>query len=196
MHEIFFSFKRAHHASLRLSRPILAEFGLTPARFDALYKIQTADGMMQTELREALGVSRATVSRMLRSIEELGLISRKKLYDNLCNVVELTELGRHVMEKAIRTIIGSGVAQLAAESVSAWSRGAGMVRIQTRRLAAHLRWVRYALKDGATLSYESDTRTQYCLRRCLDSFYRDEPHSPVFSAEFDDNGGAINVAAI
>ena len=196
MHPIFFSFKRAHHASLRMTRPLLKGFGLTPARFDALYKIYSADGLMQFELCEALGVSRATVSRMLGSLEDLGLISRQKLYDNVTKVVELTKHGRSVIEGAIHSLIDSGVAQLAAESISAWSRIPNEIRKQTRQLASHLRWVCYALNDRAEFSYETDRRAEYVIRRCLQFFYENHPRSIVFSANVHGGGSSGRAASL
>lgn len=74
MHAIFFGLKRAHHGTLRITRRILAALGLTAARFDLLYAVKKATryGVNQSALRKVLGVSRATVSRMLASLEERG----------------------------------------------------------------------------------------------------------------------------
>ena len=77
VHNIFFGLKRAHHGTLRITRKLLAAFGLTAARFDLLYAVKKERrGILQSALRKVLGVSRATVSRMLASLEELGLVRR------------------------------------------------------------------------------------------------------------------------
>jgi hypothetical protein len=66
MHAIFFGLKRAHHGTLCITRSVLAAMGLTAARFDLLYAVMTSrEGLAQSALRKLLGVSRATVSRML-----------------------------------------------------------------------------------------------------------------------------------
>jgi DNA-binding MarR family transcriptional regulator len=49
--------------------------------------------MLQRDLRRVLGVAGATVSRMLKSLEELGLVERKPASDRRCRVVTLTSAG-------------------------------------------------------------------------------------------------------
>jgi DNA-binding MarR family transcriptional regulator len=119
MHAIFFGLKRAHHGTLRITRDILARMGLTAARFDMLYavKLRRKHGVLQSALRRALGVCRATVSRMLASLEELGLVTRKACpYDRRQRLVELTTLGRWRIAFAHRHLSRSGWAQLAVDS--------------------------------------------------------------------------------
>ena len=78
MNVIFFGLKRAYHGTLRVTREALAKLGLTPARFDLLYIVAKEGGtLLQRELQRALGVVAATVSRMLTSLEELGLVERE-----------------------------------------------------------------------------------------------------------------------
>ncbi|HEX4445732.1 MAG TPA: MarR family transcriptional regulator, partial [Polyangiaceae bacterium] len=78
MHTVFFGLKRAHHATLGLTRHVLKRLGLTAARFDMLFALKPCRlGMLQSRLRRLLGVSRTTVSRMLASLEQLGLLTRK-----------------------------------------------------------------------------------------------------------------------
>ncbi len=119
MHAIFFGLKRAHHGTLRITREVLVRMGLTAARFDMLYalKVRSKRGVLQSALRRALGVCRATVSRMLASLEELGLVRRKvHSVDRRQRVVELTTLGRWRIAFAHRHITRSGWAQLAVDS--------------------------------------------------------------------------------
>jgi DNA-binding MarR family transcriptional regulator len=121
MHAIFFGMKRAHHGTLRITRDVLARMGLTAARFDMLYAIKThKHGMLQSALRRSLGVCRATVSRMLASLEELKLVTRKPYpHDRRQRFVELTTLGRWRIAFAHRHITRSGWAQLAVDSALA-----------------------------------------------------------------------------
>jgi DNA-binding MarR family transcriptional regulator len=118
MHIIFFGLKRAHHATLRLTRAPLASMGLTAARFDLLYAVkQNRRGVTQSALRKLLGVCRATVSRMLASLETLGLVRRSiSPFDRRRKLVELTKLGKTRIARAIREFMGSGWAQLAVDS--------------------------------------------------------------------------------
>jgi DNA-binding MarR family transcriptional regulator len=96
MHFLAFQFKRAHYTALRISRPIAAKFGLTPARFDMLYTIRYERRVSQAEVARALGVSGVTVSRMLRKLEGLGLVRRltDKCIDGRMKRPRLTRLGR------------------------------------------------------------------------------------------------------
>lgn len=118
MHAIFFGLKRAHHGTLRISRDVLARMGLTAARFDMLYAIKQRErSMLQSVLGRMLGVCRATVSRMLKSLEELGLVTRSEYpHDRRERAVALTKLGRWRIAYAHRHITRSGWAQLAVDS--------------------------------------------------------------------------------
>jgi DNA-binding MarR family transcriptional regulator len=118
MHAIFFGLKRAHHSTLRLTRTMLAKMGLTAARFDLLYAVnEYRNGLPQSGLRKLLGVSRQTISRMLASLEQLGLLKRGADWlDKRKKRVQLTTLGRWRIAFAHRQLTGSGWAQLAVDS--------------------------------------------------------------------------------
>src|SRR5581483_6609271 len=96
VHDTFFATKRAFHGILRITRRPLAALGLTPARFDMLYVLYAGMGQwaLQSTIRRLLGVTAPTVSRMLRSLEQLGFVKRMRCeVDKRDRVVELTELG-------------------------------------------------------------------------------------------------------
>jgi DNA-binding MarR family transcriptional regulator len=122
MNAIFFGLKRAFHSTLRVTRRMLTRLGLTAARFDMLYALPHAhcrigSGMLQSELRGQLGVSRPTVSRMLGSLEELGLVLRKPDSKDRRQVfVALTEAGRALIRSAELVFIHSGYIQLAVDT--------------------------------------------------------------------------------
>jgi DNA-binding MarR family transcriptional regulator len=118
MHTIFFGLKRAHHATLGLTRRALNRMGLTAARFDLLFALMPARlGMLQSRLRRLLGVSRTTVSRMLASLEQLGFLTRKVSWsDRRTRDVELTPRGRSIIVSAHRMFTRSGWAQLAVDT--------------------------------------------------------------------------------
>jgi DNA-binding MarR family transcriptional regulator len=111
MHHIFFATKRVHHRSLAKMRPLAGVFGLTPARFDMLYAIAPhAYGISQVDLCRVLGVTGATVSRMARSLQDLGFIVRARCTSDKRKLrSRLSEIGRRIFEAARRIIIEEDV---------------------------------------------------------------------------------------
>ena len=112
-----FRLKRAFHRSLAHVRPLIGAFGLTPARFDMMKAIRDAsfpDGFIfQSWIRRALGVTAATVSRMLKSLEEIGFVVRKEYScDKRERLVGLTEEGRRRFDAAVSELIVSGAMDL------------------------------------------------------------------------------------
>jgi DNA-binding MarR family transcriptional regulator len=163
MHAIFFGLKRAHHGTLRITRKVLAALGLTAARFDLLYAVKKSSrGMVQSALRKVLGVSRATVSRMLASLEELGLVRRTvAVQDRRQRFVELTTKGRWRIAFAHRQLTRSGWAQLAIDSALAGKYAAfqwcdeNACAEATASLHVMLGKIRDGFYDFATLDYPS-----------------------------------------
>jgi DNA-binding MarR family transcriptional regulator len=167
MDATFFALKRAFHGTLRITRASLAGLGLTAARFDLLYALPHGYGRFairtrQSALRQALGVSRPTVSRMLASLEELGLVRRvRDTADRRQRVVTLTQRGCTLIRKAVRVFIDSGWTQLALdraldEGVAGrrWSDEAHCI-FATEALEGFLERIRAAFGDFATLAYPS-----------------------------------------
>ena len=166
MHAIFFGLKRAWHGCLRITRRILAELGLTAARFDLLYILQRGDpclSVTQRLLRQTLGVNRTTISRMLGSLESLGLVVRERSYgDRRTRSVRLTKAGLRCIRTAIQHLIESGAVQLSVDSAvagalssppgTAWHDDmACLYSIDV--LESFLRGLREAYGDTATLYY-------------------------------------------
>jgi DNA-binding MarR family transcriptional regulator len=118
MHAMFFGLKRAFQSTLRLTRPYLARLGLTAARYDMMHALKGETyGKSQLTLRRTLGVTAPTVSRMLRSLEELGLVRRERNEsDRRQRRVSLTELGRRALRRAERALMDSGLVPLAIDS--------------------------------------------------------------------------------
>jgi DNA-binding MarR family transcriptional regulator len=162
MHAIFFGLKRAHHGTLRITRDALGRMGLTAARFDMMYalKLGPKHGSRQSALRRALGVCRSTISRMLTSLEKIGLVTRAiDRVDRRRKVVALTTLGRWRIAFAHRQLTRSGWAQLAVDSALAgegskyhWSVPAQCIAA-TRLLDGLLNQLRRAYFDRAKLDY-------------------------------------------
>ena len=162
----FFGLKRAYQSTLRLTRASLARLGLTAARFDLLYALPHAirnfeQGMQQSALRRQLGVSRPTVSRMLASLEDLGLVHRKRaIADKRQLIVALTRLGCTLIRKAERIFIHSGWAQLALDTAFDGGQPGGCrwcddvdCLFEMDRLDGLLRRIRVTFGDFATLYY-------------------------------------------
>jgi DNA-binding MarR family transcriptional regulator len=116
MNAHFFGTKRAFHAILRITRKPLASFGLTAARYDMLFAIfggvpdSDADDTDcitdQSELSCQLGVHKSVVSRMLRSLERIGLVVRERCVgDRRRLIVELTAAGIARLRDAARCLV-------------------------------------------------------------------------------------------
>lgn len=154
MHTIFFGLKRAHHGVLRVTRRALAELGLTAARFDMMYAILEREGLRQIALCRALGVSGATVSRMLASLEKVGLVMRDTTCTDLRQrFVYLTDAGRRCIRKAIRRLMRWGTAQLLVDGAlcpDEWGNAEACSRAQ-KALEKALTALRYSFGDIANL---------------------------------------------
>ena len=119
MNRLLFSLKRAHQATLRFSRHALKGTGLTQARYDLLHAVKLKKGCIsQRELDEVLGVTRATVSRMLGSLEELGFVRREvDPRDRRCNIVWLTAEGAACLQATYDKIVRPGWVRFALDWV-------------------------------------------------------------------------------
>jgi DNA-binding MarR family transcriptional regulator len=104
MNAIVFATKRVFQSAVRVanSELKLIALGLTAARFDMMFALtRRRDDKMdrqtlrQSELRRILGVSAPVVSRMLRSLDALGWITRRRPRhgDQRQRDVTLTDLG-------------------------------------------------------------------------------------------------------
>jgi len=157
MNAIFFGAKRAFQASLRIMRPWFARLQLTAARFDMMTAIwRHPHGLFQRRLREMLGVTAPTISRMLRSLEELGLIKRERsLSDGRQLFIRLTPAGLARIRRATRVFIGSGAAQLAVDSALTMNRchDESLCFVEMERAESILRRLRTGFGDVARLDY-------------------------------------------
>jgi DNA-binding MarR family transcriptional regulator len=108
MDAVIFGAKRAYYATLRYAWPLAAKFGITPARFDVLRCIAETQGrsLAQDQLRRTLCVARSTLSRMLRALEELGLVQRTEWeFDGRTWECSLTEKGLELVHRMKRALI-------------------------------------------------------------------------------------------
>lgn len=110
MHQIFFSVKRVHLRVVEVSKKLVRQFGLTPARFDLLRVVDAhePEAILQSKICTLLGVSAATVSRMLIALEKLGFVERTECKDDRRNLlVRLTDYGWNKLDEAIVHLISS-----------------------------------------------------------------------------------------
>ena len=116
MNAITFGTKRAFHGFLKVTRKPLAAMGLTAARFDMMSALLvdrrdelSSSTMWQSDLRRMLGVSAPVVTRMLKSLEALGLIKRQRPLwgDRRQMRVWLTDAGERCIRLARRVMLGA-----------------------------------------------------------------------------------------
>ena len=107
MDDVLFGIKRAHLAGNCWALGKLREFGVTPARFDLMRMIFDRNfRWAQMELRHALGVSRATISEMVRALVKRGWITREKnLWDKRTWDCLLTYEGRKIVASVMSALI-------------------------------------------------------------------------------------------
>jgi DNA-binding MarR family transcriptional regulator len=156
MHPILFNLKRSFHATLNLTRHAFHALGVTAARFDMLYAIDAwgAQRLTQSRLRTELGVSAPTVSRMIRSLEQLGYVSRTRCsYDRRHVITRLTALGRSILRRAIALLSPNvWLAFECALTPRPWSDTACFLAMSAAE--SPLRSIRDAFRDPARLTYD------------------------------------------
>jgi DNA-binding MarR family transcriptional regulator len=118
MHFMAFALKRAYLRSLALVRPWLAPSPITPARFDLLHTIHEHPGRAPSQrgLTRAVGLSRATVSRALKRLEQLGIVLRERSpVDRRTNIVRFTVPGLREFRRVLYDVLCPGHLHLAYE---------------------------------------------------------------------------------
>ncbi len=112
MDSLPFAIKRAHLRTVHALRALAVPFGLTPARFDLMYLVHTGKphGVRQRGLHERLGLASATVSKMLKRLEELGLLERRTHHaDRRKKIVQLSREGTKRMRRVVRRVLKLGL---------------------------------------------------------------------------------------
>lgn len=157
MHQVFFSVKRAHHAWLGVMRRPLSCHGLTAARFDLMYALRRG-GRCQRALADILGITGATLSRMVRSLEALGYVARRRSgWDGRKKIVRLTGEGRETLAAAYHHLVHRKAVRMALFSALASGDFTRAQRRAAREAISHLggalRAIRATFRDRATLHY-------------------------------------------
>lgn len=97
MHAMFFAVKAANLRSMSFQRRVARGLGITPARFDLLWAVKGSGGK-QDALARCLAVSRSNVGRMVRALERLGWVTRRRDVDRRKRVISLTERATELLE--------------------------------------------------------------------------------------------------
>lgn len=98
-----FLLRRAHQISAAVFEDECREAGLTPAQFGVLTVLSAQPGLGQSSLARALGFDKVTVLRVLRGLENRGLVARSPAHDNKRNIcASLTSAGDHLLAQAQR----------------------------------------------------------------------------------------------
>jgi DNA-binding MarR family transcriptional regulator len=164
MHTLAFSLHRADQRMLALQRDLLARFGITPARYLmmlVLHRVGVYGTLRQSTLRRALGVSRVTVSIMVRALEKLGYVQRAPAVgiDRRQIDVSLTPKGSALLRRVERKLIKPGVVWMAIYSIFRMDGG------RVGALHHYLNEVRRALFDRAGFYFNWCHRTLFRERR-------------------------------
>jgi DNA-binding MarR family transcriptional regulator len=111
--------------------------------------------LLQSDLRRALGVAGPTVSKMVRSLMELGfLVKVRAPHDRRERIVQLTESGRRVLDEAIRATMARAEADGRVMSALSGSRhDVACGRVAAVNVEEVLLRVRTAFGDRARLVY-------------------------------------------
>jgi DNA-binding MarR family transcriptional regulator len=167
MNAIFFSSKRVFHGAVRVTRKPLLSIapGLTAARFDMLFALThrtnnrdtlERDDCLQSGLRTRLGVSAPVVSRMVRSLEALGWVTRERLRGKLDRRqirVSITEAGLECIRCAFRLLFHVSE-RIVYRAICYGLHRDGDVRFwQMATLESLLQELRKYCRDTATLRY-------------------------------------------
>jgi DNA-binding MarR family transcriptional regulator len=158
MNSTFFSLKRGFLRTVNFARGWLEPFGLTPARFDMLFTLRRG-GKLQSQVWRILGLHPSTVSKMMKKLDELGLVFRNGDPENGREVVvRLSPEGEEAVEAVVRELAKEGGA---IDAYVRWAVAGPHRRVEKRDVAvlnleeALLR-VRRAFVDSARLLYVFD----------------------------------------
>ncbi len=96
-----FLLRRAHQISAAIFEGSCAALGLTQAQYGALTVLSLQPGIDQTRLAKALAFDKVTVLRVVRGLEERGLIAREVSPNSRRQMaVRLTPAGIRLLKKA------------------------------------------------------------------------------------------------
>jgi len=96
-----FALYSANHAMNKVYKPLLAEVGLTYPQYLALSALWEKDRVPVGDLTERLQLETSTITPLLKRLETMGLVSRKRSKKDERQVrISLTKKGKDLEEKA------------------------------------------------------------------------------------------------
>ena len=100
--QLCFLFHRISRDLTAAYRPLLAELGLTYPQYLVMLVLWERDGLGVGEIGERVCLDSGTLSPLLRRLERLGLVERRReSADERRVTVHLTESGRELRERAL-----------------------------------------------------------------------------------------------
>jgi DNA-binding MarR family transcriptional regulator len=158
MNSTMFSIKRAFLRTVNFGKKALAPFGLTPARFDALYLLWKREHRWQSQIWKILGLHPSTVSKLMNWLERHELVYRDRdPWNHREIVVKLAPWGRDALEAAMEEMVqGGGLRAYVAWAVAGPSRPWSRRHLAVLNLEEALLRVRRAFMDSARLLYVFD----------------------------------------
>ena len=168
MHHVLFLLKRAGLLSIALQKKWLVPYAITPARYEMLFVIAHSNEWLkkvkfvhQSDIRRQLGVTAATVCKMLKALEKLGYVrrARSKAADRRQVNVELTRKGRGLLRKVHERVIRPGHVFIVIYSIFAKTNDDPGIFV------SHLELLRKRLSDPATFYYPWCDLTTHPTRR-------------------------------
>lgn len=104
---IDFHVRAVWHAIYRMYNQVASEYGVTTSIGFVLLNIHTEEGTPATKIAPLMGLESRSLTRMLKSMEEKGLICKKKdKVDKRSVRIFLTEKGREQKEISRLTVLG------------------------------------------------------------------------------------------
>ena len=162
MHGVFWGTHRAALCAVKVCRRMTPQFGLTPSRFHMLSAIQSEqrEWFPQRGLRELLGVSAQTISRMLRSLVERGfLVKRVVEADRRRRELAFTRAGKARFSSAFTVIVEAGLGtHVAGRALTdlGWPSTPEKRAAAIAQFKAVVDEFRYGLLDTALFDYSPD----------------------------------------
>ncbi|RJP71637.1 MAG: MarR family transcriptional regulator [Comamonadaceae bacterium] len=96
-----FLLRRTHQISAAVFESACATVGLTPAQYGVLTVLASEPGLDQTRLARALAFDKVTVMRVLKGLEERGLLERRiSEHSRRQMAVALTPAGEKLLQRA------------------------------------------------------------------------------------------------
>ncbi|KAF2957310.1 MarR family transcriptional regulator [Thermotoga sp. Ku-13t] len=82
-------------------RLVLKEYPITSAQFDLLQRLYFRGPMKMVDLSQSLGIAKSTLSGIVKRLENVGYVERKRGTDKRVYMLSVTDEGRRIIENVI-----------------------------------------------------------------------------------------------